>query len=139
MIISQNQFKEAFINEHLTNNNQEVMSQTEKENQYQRLLDKPFLRCGVVVNVSGLGGGATFGLSEGLLKKYLINGSYGRTATHELGHTLGFNHSSNMTYPITVNNIRVGFSVIGKRFVEMMLQENELPISKDNYYLNSDF
>lgn len=56
-------------------------------------------------------------------------------------HTLGFNHSSNLTYPKTVEGYdgKVGAVRVAIEVKQKMLDEDELPIKLSNYYMRSDF
>ena len=115
------------------------MTNGEKETIYQNILDKTYYRCGIVTKVSGLGGGATLGYAEHILRDYLIILGTGGIIGHEIGHTVGFTHSSNMTYPIQVDNVNVGISPLTNRVMKILIEENRFPITSTNYYLAEDF
>lgn len=133
------EFKTGFLAEHLTKNDQSEMTFEEKEALYQKLLNKPYFKCGKVANVSGLGGGSVLGYAEHILRDYLTKAGTGNVIAHEVGHTLGYNHSSNMTYPIKVDNIKVGISPLAVRAMDILFEENRFPITSTNYYLMEDF
>ena len=133
------EFKSGFLAEHLTKNDKSVMTNEEKEELYQKLLNKPYFKCGKVVNVSGLGGGSVLGYAEHILRDYLIKAGTGNIIAHEVGHTLGYNHSSNMTYPIKVDDVSVGISPLAVRVMNILSEENRFPITTANYYLAEDF
>lgn len=133
------EFKAGFLAEHLTKNDESVMTNGEKETIYQNILDKTYYRCGIVTKVSGLGGGATLGYAEHILRDYLIIPGTGGIIGHEIGHTVGFTHSSNMTYPIQVDNVNVGISPLTNRVMKILIEENRFPITSTNYYLAEDF
>ena len=134
-------FKEAFLKEHLVKNSGiTVMTSEEKKKLYQKIIDKEFLKCGQVSRVNGLGGGkggATFRLSEGVLKKVLTD-KRKDTAPHEFGHCLGYSHSSNMTYPIEVEGIKKGFSILTVLIMKDLLSKKDFPVNIDNYYRPTD-
>jgi len=134
------EFREAILAEYLNNNNQVALSEDEKEGLLQDLCDIPYFRCGKVVNVLGLGGGSIFGLAEPVLSKYLTSVSHiGDFPIHEVAHMLGYNHSSNLTYPRnSPNGVKSGFTLVGKRIADKFIKENRFPISSDNYYKKSD-
>ena len=130
-------FKEAFLKEHLVKNGGViVMSSEEKKELYQKIMDKKFLKCGKTIGV-GLGGGSTFGLLEGSLKKH-IKGEMGHISGHEIGHCMGYKHSSNMTYPIEIDGVKRGFSKLTQHILNSLFLEKALPINTDNYYKDTD-
>ena len=123
-----------FVNEPITNNNGVLFSMAEKEQIYERLLSIPRFDCDVCVNVAGLGGGSSFGLINYHLRLYLTSNGASSTAMHEIGHMLGFSHSSSMTYAIVG---RGAVTPIMANY-DRMLKNNELPITATNLYLSSD-
>jgi hypothetical protein len=99
-LFSQDATQKAFIDyEGLTDNDGTTLLTTaKKEAIYKDILTRPgFLETGLVRNVSGLGGGNLFAGAEYVLMRH-YNKNSEEEILHELGHALGFNHSSNMTY-----------------------------------------
>jgi hypothetical protein len=133
------EFKTGFLAEHLTKNDESVMTHEEKEELYQKLLYKSYFKCGKVAKISGLGGGAVLGFAEHILRDYLTKAATGSVTAHEVGHTLGYNHSSNMTYPIKMDGVNVGISPLAVRVMNILFEENRFPITLANYYLAEDF
>ena len=94
----------------------------------------------------GMGGGSMFGLNEEYLYNYLDKVDRSKwptfdvmtTAAHEVGHMLGYSHDSNMTYSINVTPFQ-GISEVGSRVLNILLESNDYPISRDNYYMPDDF
>lgn len=105
------EFETGFLAEHLTKNDRSEMTHEEKEALYQKLLNKSFFNCGKTSRVSGLGGGSVLGYAERILRDYLTKEYTGKTIGHEVGHTLGYGHRSNMTYPKKVDNVSMGIHV----------------------------
>lgn len=137
-IFASEAFEEGFLKEHLVKNDGiTAMTSEEKKELYQNLINKEFLKCGKVVNVSGLGGGSTFGVAEHVLKNYITKKT-GHITAHELGHCLGYNHSSNMTYPIEVEGIKTGISPLTNRIMEDLFSEKAFPVDSGNYYKSTD-
>ncbi|WP_160111967.1 hypothetical protein [Aquimarina sp. AU58] len=137
-IFASEAFEEGFLKEHLIKNDGAiVMTSEEKKELYQKLINKEFLKCGKVVNVSGLGGGSTFGVAEHILRDYLTKKT-GHITAHEFGHCLGYNHSSNMTYPIKVEGIKTGIAPLTNRIIEDMFSKKAFPVDGDNYYKSTD-
>lgn len=78
--------------------------------------------------VVGLGGGATWGVSEGCFMRHYTNSYNVEIMIHEYGHCVGYGHSSAMTYG--------KFSPwVGKYYVDL-IKNGELPVSDMNI-LNS--
>lgn len=125
----------AFLNEPITDNNQVLMTTEQKATAFQQLRDIPQFNCGVVVNVSGLGGGSTFGMADYILNGYLTR-DYCFEAIHEMGHMIGYSHSSTMTYPSNPGNR--GAVVATGNVYKQMLAKDEFPIKKSNYYMAAD-
>jgi len=145
-VFTSNEFKQQFLDEEIIDNDGEtILTQVEKEVLYQKLLDKTLFKCGKVVNFSGWGGWGTvngneysiLGFAEHILKDYLKIET-GFITAHEFGHCLGYNHSSNMTYPIKVNGVNTGISPVTSRIMNLFFERNEFPISIDNYYMPDD-
>ena len=133
-------FEEAFLKEHLVKNDGiTVMTTEEKKELYKKLLDTEFLKCGEVSGVQGLAslGGSTFRLSKGVLRNFLTD-ERNDTAPHEFGHCLGYDHLSNMTYPIEVEGVKKGFSILTIIIMKDLLSKKALPINIDNYYKPTD-
>lgn len=103
--ISTNEFHETFMNyPYQIFNNSGYGNPIDREFVYNKLLRFNTLRLGVLkenISTVGLAGGATYGLRG----SYVFNvikedGSHDAAGSHELGHNLGFTHSSNMTSSI---------------------------------------
>jgi hypothetical protein len=133
------EFKQEFLKESIIGNDGvTALTATEKDKLYNDLLNLPNLVCGKVTNVSGLGGGSVLGYAEHILRDYIsINAA--DVVVHELGHCLGFGHSSNMTYPIKVNTVNTGFSPVSERITGQFFTGKKFLVTKDNYYKRSDF
>jgi hypothetical protein len=126
--------QKAFLAEPITDNNKVLMTTQQKQQAFNSILNIPKFNCGVVVNVSGLGGGSTFGLADYLLVKYMAK-NICFEAVHEIGHMVGFSHSSSMTYPTSDNR---GAVVATGNMYLMMIAKGLLPIKTSNYYKPSD-
>lgn len=127
--------RSAFVSEPITNNDQVLMSTEQKSTAFQQLIDLPKFNCGVVTNVSGLGGGATFGVANHVLNDYLTM-DVCFIVVHEMGHMIGYSHSSTMTYPSNPGN-RGAVVATGNIYKEM-LAKDAFPIKKSNYYMTTD-
>jgi len=144
LIIVSDTFKQEFLKEQIIGNDgTTVLTLAEKEKTYNDLLIHPFFQCGAVGragnNTIGLGGGSTFGLADYVIKDYINKIGYGDTPAHELGHCVDFNHSSNMTYPKTIDNISTGFSPVMIRMFNKFFAEKSFVITLNNYYKPADF
>ena len=127
--------KKEFLAEPISiNDDAEFLTLDEKQSTYQDILNINRINAGVVVGVNGLGGGSTFGMAEWVLRTYLKE-DISAVAVHELGHVVGYAHSSSMTYPRNGH----GFMVACSRNYEKIANANEFPITKDNYYKPADF
>jgi len=126
--------QKVFLAEPITDNNKVLMTTAQKQQAFNSILDIPKFNCGVVVNVSGLGGGSTYGLADYLLVKYMTK-NICFEAVHEIGHMVGFSHSSSMTYPSSDNR---GAVVATGNVYLMMIAKGLLPIKTSNYYKPSD-
>ncbi|MFW0739903.1 hypothetical protein [Flavobacterium sp. T12S277] len=124
----------TFAEEPIYDNNGVMMTVEQKKAALQKMIDIPMVNCGVVVNVSGLGGGYTYGLANHVLNDYLTQDPSFITI-HEMAHMIGFSHSSSMTYPSKEN---MGATVAAGRVYLQMLKNNEFPIKVSNYYMPSD-
>jgi hypothetical protein len=132
-LIQADETRTSFVAEPIIDNDGVTFLTTaQKEAAFQKLMDIPEFTCGVCVNANGLGGGATFGLADFVLHDYLTK--YGTTAVHEMGHKIGYGHSSTMTYP---KDGKGSVEACG-RVYNQMLTNNEFPIKKASYYKQSD-
>lgn len=132
-------FKQAFLNETIIGNDgTTVLTMAEKEKVYNNILIHPRFNCGKVTNVSGLGGGATLGYAEHILHDY-IKIDAGNLMAHEVGHCVGFNHDSNMTYPKTINNVSTGISPVMTRVNKEFFSGGLFIVTLQNYYKPADF
>jgi hypothetical protein len=132
-LIQASETRTSFLAEPIIDNDGVTFLTTaQKEVAYQKLMDIPSFSCGVCVNANGLGGGATFGLADYVLHDYITK--YGTTAVHEMGHKIGYNHSSTMTY----SRDGKGSVEACRRVYDQMLKNNEFPIQKASYYKQSD-
>jgi len=139
LVFASDNFKNEFINENIIGNDGTTpLTESEKKEAYNIILNKPRYNCGKVVNVSGLGGGATFGLAEHVLRDY-IRKETGFITAHEIGHTIGYNHSSNMTYPHEVDGVSTGISPVTTRIMNQFFENDLYPVTLENYYMSSDF
>lgn len=139
IVFVSDKFKQAFLNEQIIGNDgTTVLTMAEKEKVYNSILSHPRFNCGKVTNVSGLGGGATLGYAEHILHDY-IKIDAGNLMAHEVGHCVGFNHSSNMTYPKTINNVSTGFSPVMSRSNMEFFRGALFIVTPQNYYKPADF
>lgn len=129
----QEQTKTEFINEPITDNNGASMSVAQKETAYQKFLNISKMNVGVVVNLSGLGGGATFGVAEYVLNQ-TMNDNPCYIAIHEMGHMIDFGHSSTMTYPA---NGKGAVEATG-RIWKQLKNAGQFPVTATNYYMSND-
>lgn len=127
--------KTAFLNEPITGNDNVLLTMEQKQVAFQKMIDIPKFNCGVVVNVSGLGGGSTFGVANHILNDYLTQ-DVCFIVVHEMGHMIGYSHSSSMTYPSNPDDR--GAVVATGNIYKQMLTHDSFPIKKSNYYKTSD-
>lgn len=127
--------KTAFVAEPITDNNNVLLTIEQKDQAFKKMSDIPAFNCGVVVNVSGLGGGSTFGVANHVLNDYLTK-DICFIAVHEIGHMIGYSHSSSMTYPSSPDNR--GATVATGLVYKDMLVKNAFPVKTGNYYKHSD-
>ena len=140
-------FKEEFLEEYLFDNDGVVYTLEEKEAIYQRILEKEYFSIGVLapdIPYAGMAnlGGNMWCLMESLINRYLTlpdTENYIYVAAHELGHNLGYKHSSNLTSEHTIGGVKTGISLLAKRISVALLEANDYPINIDNYYMMDDF
>ncbi|WP_316822656.1 hypothetical protein [Pedobacter gandavensis] len=97
-LFSQAATQTAFMNyEGLTANDGTLLSMEKKDAVYKDILTRANIETGLVRNVNGLGGGNLVAGAEYVLMRH-YNKNSEEVIVHELGHALGFSHSSNMTY-----------------------------------------
>ncbi|AOW10586.1 hypothetical protein [Flavobacterium gilvum] len=139
IVFVSDKFKQAFLNETIIGNDgTTVLTMAEKEKVYSDILSHPRFNCGKVTNVSGLGGGAVLGYAEHILHDY-IKIDAGDLMAHEVGHCVGFNHNSNMTYPKTINNVSTGISPVMSRINKEFFSGGLFIVTLQNYYKPADF
>lgn len=133
-LIQAEETKTAYVAEPITGNDGvTVLTKAQKETAFQKMIDIPQFNCGVVVNVSGLGGGYTFGLANHVLNDYLTQ-DVCFIAIHEISHMIGYNHESTMTYPKDGK----GAVEACTRIYKQMLANQQFPIKPAAYYKQSD-
>ena len=140
------EFKKQFLSEYIYDNDGVTLTTSEKEIVLQKLFDIEYFKVGRCTDVAGQGGGSLFGLNEEYLNNYLDKVDRSKwptfdvmtTGAHEVGHMLGYSHDSNMTYSINVTPYQ-GISEVGSRVLNILLESNDYPISRDNYYMPDDF
>ncbi|WP_029280288.1 hypothetical protein [Pedobacter borealis] len=129
----------AFVNEPIIDNDGVTfMTTAQKEAVYQKIMDIPKFNCGVVSTVNGvqgLGGGSTFGMEEAFVLNNFMKYNVAGMAMHEIGHMVGYSHSSSMTYEINGHGATIPMGPIYRD----LIAKNELPIRPTNYYRLSDF
>ncbi|MNR00730.1 hypothetical protein D3C85_1165130 [compost metagenome] len=125
--------RSLFIAEPITGNDKVLLTTAQKQEAFKKIIDIPKFNCGVVVNVSGLGGGSTFGVANHVLNDYLTK-DICFIAVHEIGHMIGYSHDSSMTYPA---NNRGAVVATGNVYKDM-LAKDQLPIKTGNYYKPTD-
>jgi hypothetical protein len=129
-----NETRTSYVAEPITDNDGVTFLTTaQKETAFQKMIDIPQFNCGIVVNVSGLGGGYTFGVANHILNDYL-NKDVCFIVIHEISHMIGYGHSSTMTYPKDGKGAVEACS----RVYKQMLLNNEFPIKGASYYKQSD-
>ncbi|KAF2330646.1 hypothetical protein [Flavobacterium daemonense] len=139
IVFVSDQFKQAFLNEEIIGNDgKTALTMAEKEQVYNDILIHPRFDCGKCTNVSGLGGGSTLGYAEHILHDY-IKIDAGDITAHEIGHCVGFNHDSNMTYPKTINNVSTGISPVMSRINTQFFNGVLFIATIQNYYKPADF
>lgn len=133
-LLQANETRTSYVAEPITGNDGVTfLSTAEKETAFQKMIDIPQFNCGVVVNVSGLGGGYTFGVANHILNDYLDK-DVCFIVIHEVSHMIGYNHDSTMTYPKDGK----GATEACSRIYKQLLAANDFPIKKAIYYKQSD-
>ncbi|HFK5529467.1 TPA: fimbrillin family protein [Elizabethkingia anophelis] len=134
--------KERFLQASIVNNTGvKFLTRDDKINDIGRLQGERYLKVGIVDprnGALGLGAGSTYGLDYVMIKYNYNPLRINDVAGHEMGHVLGYDHYSNMTYPGTYNNVWQGFSLIYRDVQKLLMEERGLPILEDLYYLPSD-
>ena len=139
IVFVSDEFRQSFLNETIIGNDgTTALTMAEKEKVYNDILIHPRFNCGKCTNVSGLGGGATLGYAEHILRDY-IKKDAGDITAHEIGHCVGFNHDSNMTYPKKINNVNTGFSPVMSRINTEFFNGGLFIVTPQNYYKSADF
>lgn len=108
--------------EGLTANDGTLLSTEKKEAVYRDILTRANIETGLVRNVSGLGGGNLVAGAEYVLMRH-YNKNAEEVIVHELGHALGFSHSSNMTY---ASNSKA-FHLAMRPLINQLLTDREYP------------
>ncbi|WP_378187735.1 hypothetical protein ACE939_05095 [Aquimarina sp. W85] len=132
------EFKEGFMNQPITENDESLMSNDRKIEVFDQLINRKYYSALKVLDggsVLGLGGGNRFGVNNFTLNGHFEGKGY-YVMIHEASHGLSFNHSSNMTYP---DSEGFGITPVADRLAEIITDTNEWPITKETYYLQSDF
>ncbi|NLR77977.1 hypothetical protein [Chitinophaga eiseniae] len=123
-----------YVDEPITENDGVTfITADKKKTLFQKYKDISFMKTGVVTHVDGLGGGSVFGVGNSVLGGYLSSSPCFITI-HEMGHMLGYGHTSTMTYPKDNH----GAVVPTGRVWSAMLTANDFPIQKNNYYKPTD-
>ncbi|MCX2450177.1 hypothetical protein OQX61_02735 [Pedobacter sp. PLR] len=108
--------------EGLTANDGTLLSEEKKSAVYRDILTRANIETGLVRNVSGLGGGNLVAVAEYVMMRH-YNKNAEEVLVHELGHALGFGHSSNMTY---ASNSKA-FHLAMRPLINKMLTDREYP------------
>ncbi|MGN7986643.1 hypothetical protein ACTJKC_04835 [Pedobacter sp. 22226] len=127
--------KSRIVNEYVIGNDGTTpLTTAEKEADWIKAQTRTKINCGLTDTrkVNGLGGGSTFGMPDWVTLNFMTN-SY-TTPFHEMGHVLGYNHSSSMTYP---QNNRGNVPVFMARQNEMNAA-GDFPVRLNNYYKPDD-
>ncbi|KAF2330640.1 hypothetical protein [Flavobacterium daemonense] len=139
IVFVSDKFKQAFLKEQIIGNDgTTALTLAEKEKVYNDILTHSRFYCGKCTNVSGLGGGTTLGYADYILNGY-ISTDEGDITVHEIGHCVGFNHDSNMTYPKTINNVSTGISPVMTRINKEFFSGGLFIVTLQNYYKPADF
>ncbi|WP_316842591.1 hypothetical protein [Pedobacter gandavensis] len=122
-LFSQTSTQTAFMAyEGLTANDGTLLSTERKEAVYRDILTRANVETGLVRNVSGLGGGNLVAGAEYVLMRH-YNKNSEEVIVHELGHALGFGHSSNMTYASSSK----AFHLAMRPLINKLLTDREYP------------
>lgn len=123
-MFSQDDFKPRFdAYQGLIGNDKLPLTQEAKDKIYSDIINWKTFDTGIVINVSGLGGGSVLGISEEeLLWQYTQ--SFGWAAFHELGHCLNYGHDSNMTYESSDGK---AFHVLCTAYWSELLRTKQMP------------
>lgn len=122
-LFSQASTQTAFMDyEGLTANDGSLLSKERKEAVYRDIQTRANIETGLVRNVSGLGGGNLVAGAEYVLMRH-YNKNAEEVIVHELGHALGFSHSSNMTY---ASNSKA-FHLAMRPLINKLLTDREYP------------
>lgn len=104
-MLSSSEYKEVIDNfatifgADLRGNNKEPFSKKQYDDFVQNCFKPKNFNLGRTANVGGLGGGATWGVSDWNFYGHYASYSGWEAITHELGHCYGYSHDSNLTYP----------------------------------------
>ncbi|MFV0522769.1 MAG: hypothetical protein ACK5MI_10175, partial [Mangrovibacterium sp.] len=133
-------YQKEFLNEYLTTHNGEtVLTTEEKQQAITDLMNKDFYECGKVSSAAGLGGDTTIGFAEYILRDiFYYDDDTADISSHELMHTIGFGHDSNLTYPLTVDGVETGINPVTRRISKKFFDENRWIVTPENYYYKSD-
>lgn len=104
------------------NDGKTLLTPARKEAVYRDILTRANIETGLVSHVSGLGGGNLVAVAEYVMMRH-YNKSAEEVVIHELGHALGFSHTSNMTY--AANN--KAFFLAMRPLINKMLTDREYP------------
>ncbi|QZT37942.1 hypothetical protein K5X82_03335 [Halosquirtibacter xylanolyticus] len=136
-LYSSKRFEKAFKNYegNLYDNNKNPI---DRNKVYESMINKKLLNLGVVTGsgIGGLGGGAAFGVRSEYITKYAESNNnwplevYG----HEFSHTIGFGHSSNLTY---ANESKGLVPILQKVYTEMYA-DKDLPFIGDPFAVEAD-
>ncbi len=135
-LIQTENFKAEFLKEEIVRDDGYTqLTLTQKINLYQQMIDKPQFRPSVCTKSSGLAavGGSLIGVAEHVLLDFLKMNTTD-ILFHEIGHNMGYNHGSTMTY----DKNGKGFVMASGRISNKILNANDYPIRSDNYYKPSD-
>lgn len=126
-VYSSPEFKNLFMNHPhrlYDDNNRDI----NREKVYNNLIRRGRLRLGITRRYSGVSGGIYFLLNPHHLGNnfYQPGNNSMDVFAHEMGHIVGFDHKSNMTYPGPQGH---GYSILFKKLYSKMLKEGKLPFS----------
>ncbi|QZE12832.1 hypothetical protein K4L44_09550 [Halosquirtibacter laminarini] len=136
-LYSSKTFEDAFKNYEgiLHNNNGDPI---DRDAVYLSMINKPKLNLGVVTGsgIGGLGGGSAFGVRSEYIQKYCTLGNNWplEVYAHEFSHTIGFGHSSNMTYGNSKGSL---VNIVKQVYLEMH-NKGDLPFIGDPFAVDTD-